>query len=90
MKGGKRFVTEFMPLTKTFESASALCACKCKIISQIQRNKINRAFCWKPNTKCPAERTRSSLSKTHNPELKSNVSLLYNLQKSKWGRTANQ
>ena len=33
--------------------------------------------CWKPNTKCPAERTRPSLSKTHNPELKSNVSLLY-------------
>ena len=43
--------------------------------------------CWKPNTKCPAERTRPSLSKTHNPELKSNVSLLHNLQKSKSGRT---
>ena len=41
--------------------------------------------CWQPNTKCPAERTRPSLSKTHNPELKSNVSLLYNLPKIKIG-----
>ena len=51
---------------------------------------VSRYKCWKPNTKCPAERTRPSLSKTHNPELKSNVSLLYNLQKLKSGRTANQ
>ena len=40
----KKFVTEIMPLMKTFESASALCASKCKIISQIQRNKINGAY----------------------------------------------
>ena len=40
----KKFVTEVMPLMKTFESASALCAWKCKIISQIQRNKIIRAY----------------------------------------------
>ena len=40
----KMFVTENMPLMKTFESASALCACKCTIILQIQRNKINRAY----------------------------------------------
>ena len=40
----KRFVTENMPFMKTFESGSALCACKCKIISQIQRNKTYRPY----------------------------------------------
>ena len=44
MKWVKRVVTEIMPLMKTFEFASALFPCKCKIISQIQRNKINRAY----------------------------------------------
>ena len=52
---------------------------------------LKHKHCWHSNTKCPAERTRPSLFLTNNPEMKSNVCLLFNFpENQKSGRTANQ